>query len=209
MNLTVVTPDAGALRELDALLLDDAGLCRPVLHADLQRFDVKDIAAWGNINQIYQIPTIELIDWLDAETRGKTIEICAGRGPIGAALGCVQTDLYLDVPELHARAATIGRTLLPPRPGVVKIEAVAAVKRYKPATVVAAWATELRHKGTGSSWGVDERRLLKLVRRYIMIGNGATHGTKRILKQRHVEYTFPWLVSRSVYPELDRIWVWG
>lgn len=57
-------------------------------------------------------------------------------------------------------------------------------------------------------YGVHEEWLLNSVQTYILIGNEATHGTKRLLARPHQRHSFPWLTSRSLVPHLNTIYVW-
>ncbi len=208
----IIMPDPVAFAELDALLLDDLGYCQVVGAMALLRFPSVQLMAWANLHQIYQYPTTELVDCLREEIDGRVaVEICAGRGPIGRALGIPQTDSYLDAPELRQLLAEVGRELLPPRDGVVKADALAAVEMFGPRVVVGAWVTELGgpERRSTSPHGVDEIALTRGIQRYILIGNRKTHGYRRLMYRRHRTIKAPWLISRSQHPDQNRIWIWG
>ncbi len=61
----------------------------------------------------------------------------------------------------------------------------------------------------GNAWGIKENEILATGCDYILIGNVAVHGRKKILAQPHREFRLPFLRSRAIHPHLDRVWVWN
>lgn len=207
------TVDHGAQKELDDLLLDGNGLCRVVPAGELHRFPHLQLSVWGNRHGLYQYPTVELVEWLSRLVDKPAIEICSGKSIIGHALGIAQTDAGYQAEgstnPVADRYKIIGAPLMQLPTWVERCEALTAVKKHRPRTVLGCWVTELGHRGKTSAFGVDERKILKLVKRYIMCGNIATHGRKWIIKNKpHSTVSERWLVTRSQYPEQNRIWVW-
>lgn len=175
----------------------------------------KELAVWCKMAGLHQIVTDELVAFLrDIIGGDSALEICAGRGVLGHALGLRRTDSYLaqTVPAVHAYYESIGErtTALPPE--VERLEAYEAVRKHKPAVVVGAWVTHKGHKdGDGSPYGVNEKRLFDrhCVKKYVVVGNEATHGDKPLLRRlTHRAWYAPWLVTRSLQPDKNVIYVW-
>jgi hypothetical protein len=90
------------------------------------------------------------------------------------------------------------------------LEAVEAIEKYRPQVAVASWLTQKYVRGDtqGFSDGTDEEKIVIFVDTYIHIGNAGSHATKRILRYPHMEYKFDWLITRSLPPEDNVIYVW-
>lgn len=215
MNYTVM-PDRN-VGYLDSILTRDNRLL--VLPADdLRKLPLLDLQIWANKRGVYCLPTAELIAWLRTMIGGReAVEICAGNGAIGRALGIVATDSYIQTePKMAAYYRQLGQQPIIPPPDVQKFEAVKAVQYFKPKVVVGAYVTQLYQLGDegppkiGSSvFGVNELLIWELVETYICIGNVTTHGDKRLLKKPHEVYRFDWLFTRSMTPESNVIYVWN
>lgn len=197
--------------ELDRVLLDARGRVRVRPAAELQAIDRKVLLGWLHLRAVYLLPTVELVDWLRAELRGlPAIEIGAGNGALGRALGIPRTDSWI---QQRGDYRLVYRLMMQPvvnyGDDVERLEAGRAVQRYRPHTVVAAWVTWRHEEGMrdGFADGVDERALLRRVRRFICIGNERTHAGRSLLKLPHRTVEPAWIVSRG-QPELDRIWIW-
>lgn len=207
-------PDWTVQEQIDQLLLDSEGLVRPHPAATLTALDRDQLLIWFHRNAVYVYPTLELIDWLRGAIGSlPTIEVAAGNGALGRALGICRTDSGVQDSELgQAVYGFFKQPTTKPAPDVHRIDGVAAVKRYKPHTVLAAWPpvlarmTDPVEKG-GCAWGIDEAALLRLARRYIVVGNQWTHRNKPILERKHETHIVPGIVSRGD-PALDRIWIW-
>lgn len=195
---------------LNDLLLED-GAAKPVSHATLQQIPHQVLQVWCVRNAIYQIPTIELIEWLNNRIAGrKAIEIGSGKGGIGRALGIVSSDNYSQtLPKVRLYYAALKQAPIEPPPFVERLEAEAAIAKYKPEVVVGAFITHKYHEGEtdGNMYGPEEESWMGKVE-YIHIGNETTHKNKRILKYAHDSLKFPWLVSRAIAQTQNVIWVW-
>lgn len=137
-------------------------------------------------------------------------------GDLGSLLGIPMTDSYSQTtPEMRMYYASLGQPIISPPPSVEKLDALEAVKKYKPEVVVAAWVTQLFQDGDteekiGSSvYGVDELRILDCCQTYIFIGNAQVHKDKRILKKPHETHKAYYLLSRSLHAQENVIWVWS
>jgi hypothetical protein len=95
---------------------------------------------------------------------------------------------------------------------IQKFDAISAVEKFKPKTVIGCWIThkyrEEEHEREGNMYGVDEELMLQKINTYIMIGNEKVHSKKKILQLEHSEYKFPWLFSRSLEQTKNTIYVW-
>lgn len=195
--------------------LDDQGHLR-ILPAEFYRqFSTEELMVFGNRNAIYSIPTMELVDWLQAALTGKfAIEIGAGNGVLAKALAIPATDNWMQTwPEIVAHYNMLRQPLVSYGNHVENIDAADAIAQYKPEVVLACWVThryrEDRHELGGNMFGVDEEAICKTCQTYIHVGNSATHANKTIRKLPHRRYQFNWLVSRAKQPELNEICVWG
>lgn len=201
-------PSPDELFRLAGVMFDPQGYRVPVA-AELARFSPNVMAVWCKTQGLYTVATQELIDWLRREIGGrKAIEIGAGHGVVGLALGIPQTDADVLGKHEHVRDyyRKLGERVTPLPDRVERIDAIAAVEKYKPEVVVGCWITQLGMQS--SPYGVDEERLLGMVGSYIMVGNRASHAAKKIMAKRHNEHLASWLVSRSMCPTDNYICVW-
>lgn len=198
---------------LDAILLDENGHLKPVPSAVLAAIEPDQLLIWGTRNAVYQFITTEMIDWLEAQIGGRSaIEICAGNGGIGRALGIPRTDSFIQQhPKMRLVYRFYGQEPTLPPADVQKFEALEAARHFKPQVVVGAFVTQIYKEGQmipSSIYGVDEEQLLQEVDTYILFGNKHTHQGKRIFQLPHERYKVPWLFTKALDQSLNRIWVW-
>ena len=144
---------------------------------------------------IYVLPTSELIEWLNDKILGSAIEIGAGNGSIGRALKIPITDSKMqDRIDIKLMYATAGQPTIKYPSDIEKLEASAAITKYKPQTVIGAFITHkyIDEVKMGNYWGVNEDFLLASVKRYLNIGNLETHKYKPILQIKHDSHYYPW-----------------
>jgi hypothetical protein len=198
------------VRYLDDLLFDE-GLVRPVYAEQLRTVPHNHLRIWCSKNAVYQIPTWELLSWLEKEIAGRTaIEICAGNSCLGRHLGIRMFDNAMQTwPGIRDRYLMLRQTPIDPPPDVERMDANEAVSKYKPEVVIGAWVTQRWVEGTedGSIFGPNEHAILDTGCAYIHIGNLAVHKSKRILIRPHRELHLPWLFGRGTDPLLNRVWV--
>ncbi|EAO3414744.1 hypothetical protein E3L83_19410 [Salmonella enterica] len=145
---------------------------------------------FGHETGIYSFPTHEGVDFIKTAIAGRearTIEIAAGIGAWAKALGIRATDSYLQRrPDIAAKYKAMRQQPAPYGKHVEKLEAVKAVRKYRPQVVVASWATQKfradRFCMRGNADGVDELRILPMIDDYIFVGNTGQHGDKMILE---------------------------
>jgi hypothetical protein len=204
-----------AIGELDAACLVD-GVLQPMPAAFYASREPSEVAAWCVARGFYCLPTVELIDWLREQIGDESaIEVGAGHGAIGRALGIPITDSrQQERPEVAATYRALGQPPVSYPADVETLTALEAVEKYRPSVVVAAWTTwrydaRAHHRG-GNVHGIDESKLLgkRFVRRYIQVEHARVHARRPIQTRRHAAYTLPFLWSRSV-DRLDVVRIWG
>jgi len=174
------------------------------------------LATFSHKHGIYGLPTTELIAFLrEHVVKGKTIEVGAGNGAIGRALYIPITDSrIMEDPMVKLMYQAHGQPTTRYPDDVIKMNAIEAIKNFKPDVVIGCWVTQIYKEEDGphqkaSVHGLDEEFIIDNVKKYIVIGNENIHGTKRILDKPHKTLTFPWLYSRS-FENHDKnlIYIW-
>lgn len=219
------------LAPLDAELLDPVtGRVRVKPAAAVLAIPSNDLSFWALKRARYGLVTEELIAFLRVllgvrlgreglhDTRpftpNEAIEIAAGMGDLGGALGVHMTDSAVQTSrEMRQLYGSLGQAVVDPPKDVERLDALAAVRKHRPSIVITSWCTQLYKPGDthASVYGVDEEWLLSKespVELYIHIGHDDSHGTKRILALPHEEVRADWLVSRSTDQTKNAIWMW-
>jgi len=195
------------------VLRDDGKL--KLLPAEMwKKYKWDDFRAFCHLKARYGIPTYELISYLTNVIDGRsTIEIGAGAGDLGCILNIRMTDSkQQERPDIRAEYEAMRQPVIQYPKDVEKIEALDAVKKYKPQVVIGSWITTYapHQMPYGSNpYGIRENLILDLVETFILIGNIDTHGDKPIMKFPHEEIYEEWLVSRGKNQENNRIWIWN
>ena len=165
---------------------------------------------------IYSFPTIELTEWIiDNFDLSNCIEIGAGNGVMADYLGIKATDSkqQTENPETAILYQLMGQPAITYGENVEKLNAIEAIKKYKPDTVIAQWVTHIYDPDEpfreGNIYGVDEQYILDTTINYIFIGNESVHMHKPILEQRHCRIQKDWIISRAKYPEQNVIYLWS
>lgn len=207
--MKIVTDEA--IANLDAWLLDERGRVRVRAAEDFRKAPRWILSTWCHLRARYSLPTRELLDWLQDWIGGRTaIEVGAGMGDLGLRLGIPMSDSAVQVlePDLRRYYSVLGTAPTDPPADVERIDANAAVQKYRPDVVIASWLTQRYQPGdegdgagrpkVGSSvYGPDEFAILAGCRVYIHIGHDGTHHDKRLLGRPHQCFRFPGLVSRG------------
>lgn len=213
-------PAVSAARDLSAEVLLPNGhikLLPARFWLDLPR---EVVAAWGHLRGTYGIPTIEIINWLREQIAGRTvIEIGAGNGDFAYHLNIQATDSYAqDDPLTKMLYKATGQPVIQYPPEVERLNAEMAVAKYQPQVVIASWVTQLFVEGLDKEGnaqafihGVDEIALLSqpFIETYIVIGNMDNHGRKRARRKPHSVLKPYGLVSRSMAPEKNCVFLWN
>ena len=131
------------LQAYDRILLDENGIIK-LFPAELYRgIDNASLRVWCICRAIYQLPTVELIEWLKTNFNlNKAIEIGAGNNYLYHHLGIKGTDNYSEqIPQVKLVHEIMKQPSTDPPPEVENSDAIAAIKKYKPETVITSWMT--------------------------------------------------------------------
>jgi len=206
--------DLTKVRDISSRLVDDRGRLRIVSARTLEGTTAQERLLFGVRQGVYSFPTDELCDFLRSRIEGRVaIEIGAGHVLLAKALSIPATDnRQQEDPELKAYYAQIGQPTVPYGENVEKLNAAAAVAKYRPNVVIACWVThrfdpDRPHAG-GSVTGVDEASIIELCDEYIFIGNEHVHAHKPIWEMPHEKLTPRWLYSRAVNGSREFIATW-
>lgn len=202
------------LQTYDRLLLDSEGIIK-LQSADFYKtLDNTDLSVWCICRAIYQLPTIELVEWLKNNFNlNKAIEIGAGNNYLYHHLDIKGIDNYSEqIPAVKLTRELLNQPSTNPPPEVEKLDAIVAIDKYQPETVIASWMTlkceDPENVDAGHKYAPDENEILNSRVTYIHLGNDDIHGDREIMKKPHETYYFDWLVSRSKYSENNCIYVW-
>lgn len=206
--------DPAKVRDISGLLLDEQGCLRVVPSRVLEGTKPQERLLFGVRHGLYGFPTEELCAFLQARIGGRrAIEIGSGHGVLAKALAIPATDNRQQEDEgIKAHYAALCQPTVPYGGHVEKLDAAAAVEKYRPEVVVACWVTHRfdparRHAG-GSATGVDEAAIVAACDEYIFVGNAHVHAHKPIWSLPHEKLTPPWLYSRAVNGSPDFIGIW-
>lgn len=203
------------ITELENLVFKN-GLIKPVPAADLNRIGQQRISLFCHKHAVYQMPTTELIDFLKAEMIGTTIEVGAGNGCIGRALGITMTDNYSQTWHgIKEYYRVLKQPTISYGHDVEQMDGNEAVIKYGPQTVIGCWVTQrfqsymTEGKANACVYGPEEELFFQHgVKKYIMVGNELSHGDKEIFKKRKVRKVNPgWLYSRSMDAQKNVIYI--
>ena len=206
------------LRIMNMVRDEESGLIKPVPYDDVKDAGMENLNMAMQVMSLYTFPTVEVIDFLreeiddgDPELAPDAIEICAGSGWIGRGLDIPITDSYLqareDVKKMYLKN---GCMPIDYPSDVEKIDAVSAVKKYRPAFVIGSYVTRkwgLGSKKEGNMYGVDTTWVSLNCKRFYLIGNENVHGGDPIMKRNHKTWDEKWLITRGD-SQKARIWMW-
>ncbi len=198
---------------LDSLLLDSNGFCRVLPASEVNAIERDSFRLWCGQKAIYLYPTLELVEYLSEFIAGRSaIEVGAGNGHLGNALGITMTDSGMQTrPDIMAQYKMMGQACTCPPSGVEIIDAEDAVAKYRPQVVIASWLTHKWSPGmsTGNMYGPDESFIIANTENYVHIGNDTIHWEKPCWSQSHNKSYHPWIVSRASVKEQDHVAIWG
>jgi hypothetical protein len=206
--------DPTRVRDISPELLDGHRRLRVVSADILKKTTAQERLLFGVREGLYSFPTEELCEFLRARIAGRTaIEVGAGHGSLAEALSIPATDNRQQEEEgMKAYYEEIGQPTVRYGDNVEKLDALAAVTKYKPQVVIACWVTHRfepdRPEAGGSLTGVDEEALIASCEEYIFIGNEHVHTQKPIWQLPHEKLTPPWIFSRAVNGSPDFIATW-
>lgn len=177
------------------------------------QFSYEQIYLFMAQDGLYVLPTEELIDFLDNLIGDKSaIEIGAGRGFVARELDIPATDSYQQQDD--KMSVMLYDLMKQPRirypKWVEKKDAIAAVLKYRPHTVIGCYVTHKWRNDTmsGNQKGIDMQRMFSFVERFILVGNKSTHKDNPLMDIPHQEIELDGLITKSAYPDLNRIFIW-
>lgn len=194
------------ISKLKELLLPGNQFRIPTLK-ELSDFDQLQISQFCLEHAIYQLPTIELIEFLKSEIGDMpAIEIGAGRGYIGKGLNIPITDNCQQNWEgIKAHYKLFRQPTITYPTDIIELDAISAINKYNPQVAIGSWVTQKYEDYMqnyqdvqANQFGVNEFELLRKVKKYIHIGNEESHDKKEILRKYKVKRIYAdWLVSRA------------
>ncbi len=202
---------------IESLMIHD-GKIIPVPFESLKGFSQEMLSIFCHKHALYQLPTTELIDFLKNEIGDSSvIEIGSGNGCMGRSLGIKMADNYMQTwDDVKFTYGLTGQPTITYGSDVEELDAISAVKKYNPKTVVACWVTHKYEEGmtAGNMYGIQEELLFENgVEKYIHVGNHTNstgHPLKPILSKYPVKMLhFPWLVSRSMSRDKNTIYIFS
>lgn len=206
--------DRKGVRDLAPEVLDDTGRLK-VLPAEYWAGTTwQERAVFGVSHGIYGFPTTELVEYLGNLINGRrAIEIGAGHGVLAEALGIPGTDSHQQlVPKYRVVYELAGQAIVPYGPNVEKIDARAAVRKYKPDVVIGSWVTHKydpkRPFAAGNEVGVDQKPILRRVKTYVAIGNDHVHRHDPLWDLPHEKIHPAWVYSRAMNGSPDFVATW-
>ena len=196
----IIKVDKEMVQKLNDILRPDENRFNIPKSSELDAFSQDTISALCVHYGMYLVPTVELVEYLqNIIDPADTIEVGSGCGLLGTALGIRMTDNRMqERPEIQEYLRAAKQRPVQYHPDVEKIDAVSAVKKYEPKTVLAAWVSDPQ---SGNMYGPREVEFFDTpsVERYILIGHERVHSNKEILGTKFFKKKIKpkWLVSRS------------
>lgn len=217
LTFDILNADHAMIRDLNDRLLLPNGRIRLLPSSEYLSIPRDHLRVWCHTTARYLIPTVELIEWLKIEIGDlKAIEIGSGNGDLGYHLGIPETDNYCQTrPEVMYYYMITGQIPTSPCKEVLRLDAIDAIRRFRPDVVIGAWITrkfipgkDIEGVSEANQYGPKEEDILKKCRKYIHIGNWNVHSRKTLLSKPYEEHSFPWIISRAIDPAKDMILVW-
>lgn len=180
---------------LDKVLLKN-GEVQVVPSATLKDIDYTHLRLWCHKHAVYGLPTTELIEFLKPVISGYVaIEVGAGNGVFGRALGITSTDSMIQQKDARMVAyyKMLGQPPVTYGKNVVDMEASEAIKTIKPDIVFGSWVTQYISPlldpppGGGSVFGLRESEFIRDIKKYIVFGNEDIHGFKLLFNEPGVD----------------------
>lgn len=177
MNYLILSnEDISELEELTGAM---TGMIHPIPSKEVEKFSFSFLRLFLHKYGLYTLPTVELIDYLAGIIAGKkAIEIGAGLGVIGRSLGIPVTDNKMqEWPQVKAQYDRMRQPTIKYPTDIIEMDALDAVKHYKPDTVIGSYITHKWRPGmeSGNEYGVDNLALARKVEAYYMIGSLTVH----------------------------------
>jgi len=216
--MTFSLPESVGMQNLTAIgkgadLLDANGHLQPRPCAEYDALSYEDLRLFCHWNARYLLVTTELVVWLKALIGDRSaLEIGAGCGDLGRAVGIKMTDSYQQTwPDVKKYYDLTKQPIIKYGADVQERDANSAVKKWTPDVVVGAWVTHWIDphlpppEGGGNMYGIKEDEILKHCKYYVLIGAEGIHKYKKIMALPHKVMDAPFVRSRRTD---NRIWIW-
>jgi len=202
------------IQDLSGDLLLENGRLKLLPAAYYRNLKWEDFRIFCHCHARYGIPTIELIDYLkDIIGNRSALEIGAGAGDLGYHLKIPMIDNKMQSwPEISKIYEGMGQPTIKYPDDIEEIDALEAVKKYKPQVVIGSWITSfssVEQKWRSSPFGIKEPQILDLVETFIIVGNLDEHFDKPIRQIEHQTIHADWLVSRKKNQKNNCIFIWS
>lgn len=204
-----------ARNAMDQALLGEDGLLRILSVENYVQWPFEFLRLWMHELGYFVLPTVELVAWFRDQIGNRSaLEICAGSGVLGRALGVRSIDARIHKkPLVRAQYAELGQPVPCIGQHVEDLEALEAVEKYSPQVVFGTYVTERFRPGDppskkASIYGVDESAILRRVETYIVVGSEAVNGGKKIHCVPHQVVRPPGAVSRG-RPGTEVAYIWN
>lgn len=208
----------GMAAKMASHLLDDNGYLKILPASFYEELDPVELRIFCHVFARYGLPTTELVEFLKQYIGDHSaIEIGAGCGDLGRALGIPMTDNFCqEWPDVKAIYIAAQQPIIRYGKDVEQIDALDAAKKYKPDIIIGQWVTNWIDPnlppppGGGSMYGIKEDLLLEECKSYVVIGNSNVHGHKPILAKPHAEVQDKdrWIKSRANDQSKNVIYIW-
>lgn len=200
--------------DISPLVLDERGRMKIMPTYFWARTTPAERRLFGWNNGVYLLPTTELVQDLKARIAGRTaIEIGSGNGVLAEALGITATDSRIqERPSYRAKVLREGGQPVRYGDNVLELDALRAVRKFKPEVVIACWVTHkysrTRHSAGGNATGVIEEEVIAGCAEYIFVGNEYVHRNKSIWDLPHeIEYpSYVYSVAQNRSREFIATW---
>lgn len=206
--------DTNKIRDIAPEVLNKSGRLRVLPASYWKSTTLEERALFGHRHGYYSFPTVELVEKLTEIIAGRVaIEIGAGSGVLAHALGIAGTDSHQhDEPNVKMWYLLHGQPTIRYGPDVLKLDAAAAVRRFKPDVVIGCWIThkwdDARPHLEGNAWGIDQLDVLAHCDQYVKIGSENTHKMDPLWEVPHqIEYP-DYLFSRAHTRGRDWLATW-
>jgi hypothetical protein len=212
LNAILLKPEN--IDHLNTLLFDKNGLLKVLPYKTYSNITLNQRRIFAYLNGIYCFPTIELAEWIiNHYDTNKMIEIGCGHGALARYLKIPATDCKLQEDRhIKEQYKLMEQPTIKYPKDVEKLDALKAIEKYRPDTVIACWCSQKynpdKPKSGGVINGIDETKLLKMVKNYVFIGNKEIHSKKEILNIKHKTIKPKFLISRAIYTNKEVIYTW-
>lgn len=216
LGIFLPVPNRADLAVLDSELYRE-GMLRVPPASFYARFEQKSLSAWCVMRGLYLLPTLELVSRVRTMIgNDSAIEIAAGNGALGRALGIPITDSRQhERPEIAHFYAQVKQAVTTYPPDVERLTAIEAVDKYRPKVVLGSWIThrfDARHPERGGNPdGVDCVELYDrpFVQKIILIGHERVNRHQALRARPHTTLRPPgMLFARPLDTGLNVVWVW-